>query len=173
MSALKRSAALVSTGRVSEPRVFAENELVLITPNSNPASIERFSDLPNARRIVVGAPEVPVGAYTQELLRRAESEIGRDFAQAVRSRIVSEETNVRLVRAKVELGEADAAIVYRTDVSPGVRSIDLPVGLNVRARYFLGFVGGPPHSRAATRFANFVGSPEGRSILLKHGFKTP
>ena len=165
--------ALVASGRMHDAHVFAENELVVIVPRSNPASIKRFADLPRASRIVVGSPEVPIGIYTRELLRRSETVLGPEFAAEVRSRIVSEESNVRLVRAKVELGEADAAIVYRTDVSPGVRAIEVPRELMVRARYHVGFVGAPPHSTEAKEFVAFLASAEGRAVLSKHGFSTP
>ncbi len=165
--------SLVDAGHVFEPTVFAENELVVIVPRSNPASLERFIDLPKARRIVVGAPEVPIGTYTRELFERAGSTLGPRFASDVRDNVVSQEPNVRLVRAKVELGEADAAIVYRTDVSPGVRTIAIPPELQVRARYHAGFVGAPPHSPEAVRWIAFLKSPEGRLILARHGFLTP
>ena len=165
--------ALVASGHMRQPSVFAENELVVIVPRSNPTSIERFADLPRASRIVVGTPEVPIGIYTRELLRRSESVLGPEFAAEVRARVVSEESNVRLVRAKVELGEADAAIVYRTDVSPGVRAIEVPPELMVRARYHVGFIGAPPHSAVAKEFLAFLASPEGRAVLTKHGFSTP
>jgi molybdate transport system substrate-binding protein len=165
--------ALVAERRVFDPRVFAENELVVIVPQSNPASLERFADLRKARRIVIGSPEVPIGIYTRQLLAHAESYFGPDFVERVRANVVSEENNVRLVRAKVELGEADAAIVYRTDVSPRVRTIEVPAELTVRVRYYLGFVGAPPHSEAAKQWSAFLDSPGGQSVLSKHGFATP
>jgi len=165
--------SLVVSSRVFDPTVFAQNELVVIVPRTNPASLERFTDLTRARRIVVGAPSVPIGAYTGQMLERAELELGPRFTERVRDRIVSRESNARLVRAKVELGEADAAIVYRSDVSRAVRTIEIPPELQVRARYYIGFVGTPPPSDAAKRWVAFVASPPGRAVLAKHGFSTP
>ena len=164
--------SLVASGHVSEPRVFAQNDLVVIVPRSNPASIRRFADLKDARRIVVGAPEVPIGGYTAQLFEGTASSFGPDFVRQVRANIVSEESNVRLVRAKVELGEADAAIVYRTDVSPNVRVIEVPPELAVKASYYIGFVGAQPRG-AAKRWTEFLDSPEGRAILSEHGFTAP
>ncbi|MEO0602265.1 MAG: molybdate ABC transporter substrate-binding protein, partial [Myxococcota bacterium] len=103
--------ALLDTGDVVDARIFAENELTLIVPPS-PRAVTRFEDLPRASRIVVGSPQGPVGTYTRLLLDRAGATWGATFAAAIRRNVVSEEPNVRLVRAKVELGEADAAFVY-------------------------------------------------------------
>ncbi len=97
--------ALLRAGLVVEPVLFAHNELVVIVPPSNPAGIESLEDLPRARRLVIGDASVPVGRYTRAMLARA------GLADAVLPNVVSEESNVRLVRAKVELGEADAAVV--------------------------------------------------------------
>lgn len=164
--------ALVEGGLVSGERVLARNELVVIVPPANPAGIESFADLVRAKRIVIGTPNVPVGAYAREALRRAGAEAGGGaFAHAVLGRVVSEESSVRLVRAKVELGEADAAIVYRTDAVPGrVRTVQLPPRANVRARYLLGMVEGAENADGAERWAEFAASPAGRRILTRHGF---
>ena len=136
---------MASSGAIAHPEIFAYNELVLIVPKDNPASIREFEDLPRARRLVVGAPCGSDRACTpRELLRRAEHAFGPAFASSARKRVVSEETNVRLVRAKVELGEADAAIVYRTDATDRVQTIEIPASLNVRAGYQIGLVGSEP-----------------------------
>ena len=164
--------ALVQEGIVSGHRVLAENELVVIVPPGNPAGIESFAELANAERVVIGTSNVPVGVYAREALRRAETAGGlAGFEAAVMGRVVSEESNVRLVRAKVELGEADAAIVYRTDAVPGrVRTVQLPSRANVRARYLIGVVAGARNPAAAERWVGFVSSREGRRILSRHGF---
>ena len=164
--------ALKSSGTIATPELLAYNELVLIVPKDNPSGIRTFDDLPRARRLVIGAPGVPIGEYTEELLRRSEPVLGSDFVSSVRSRVVSKESNVRLVRAKVELGEADAAIVYRTDLSAQVEAIPIPDSVNVRARYELAPVL-PVRNDATGRWMKFVRSPEGREILNQHGFATP
>ena len=90
----------------------------------------------------------------------------------VLARVVSEENNVRLVRAKVELGEADAAVVYRTDAvaSGHVRQVSIPAELNVRADYPMGVVEGSARRDLAARWISHVTSPEGHAILSRHGF---
>jgi len=167
--------ALVGSGMLSEPVPFAHNSLALIVPTSNPAGIERFADLPRAARIVVGAPSVPIGAYTASLLERASHTFGSSFVQTVRAHVVSEEANVRLVRARVELEEADAAVVYHTDAmnSDRVHSVPIPEHLNVRAEYAMGLVRGSGSAAFARRWLDFVRSTEGRRILERHGFGVP
>lgn len=167
--------ALAHAGRIVDSEAFAQSELALVVPPDNPAQIDSFADLPRAERVVLGVPTVPVGRYSRELLQRAADSYGPDFRTEVLSHVVSEESNVRLVRAKVELGEADAAIVYRTDVTPssGVQVVPIPAVLNVRADYYMGIVQGSPHADLARRWISYVGSEEGRRILMKHGFTAP
>ena len=159
-------------GLVAEYAEFAANELVVIVPPDNPAGIESFGELPRARRLVIGTEHVPVGAYTRVLLRRAAARNGPGFEAAVLGRVVSRESNARLVRAKVELGVADAAIVYRTDAAATerVRAIPVPRGANVRAGYLMGAVAGSANAGGAERWIGFVGSPAGREILSRRGF---
>ncbi len=164
--------ALARGGRVRGARVFARNRLVLIVPPGNPAGIESFADLPRARRLVIGTASVPVGRYAREALRRAEAAGARGFAASVLARVASEESNARLVRAKVELGEADAAIVYRSDTvaTERVRDIEIPPDLNVSAEYSIGVVEGSANTDVADAWLAFVLSPEGRALMARHGF---
>lgn len=170
--------ALEAAGLVNGGQVFARNELVVIVPPDNPAGIESFADLPRAQRIVLGTENVPIGRYARLALARAGAEGGGpggyppSFADDVLARVVSEEANVRLVRAKVELGEADAAIVYRTDAlaSAGVRMVEIPATANVGANYLIALVTDAGNRDAGTDWIAFVLSDEGRGILARHGF---
>ncbi len=166
--------ALVAAQRISESAVFARNELALVVPRDNPAGITRFAQLPQATRIVVGTEHVPVGVYTRAMLERSRAELGDAFYAAVRARVASEETNVRLVRAKVELGEADAAVVYRTDAlaSERVRRVPIPEGINVQASYPIGTLADATHPHEAARFLAYVRSAAGQDTLTRHGFLT-
>lgn len=163
--------SLKRAGHLSGYRRFARNELAIIVPPDNPAAIASFADLPRAQRLVIGTEHVPVGAYTREALRRAGRRLGEEFERAVLGRVVSEESNARLVRAKVELGVADAAIVYRTDVVPGrVHGISVPPEANVRASYLVGVVAGAANPEGAAHWLGFVVSPAGQAILARRGF---
>jgi molybdate transport system substrate-binding protein len=166
--------ALLEAGAIEQAVAFAGNDLVVIVPADNPAHIASFDDLVRATRIVVGTPNVPIGAYTRELLRRAASTMGEAFATTVRSRVVSEESNTRLVRAKIEMGEADAAIVYRTDAlaSDRVRVVSIPESINVRANYYIGALKRSSRPDACGDFIAHVRSDAGQRILSQHGFVT-
>jgi molybdate transport system substrate-binding protein len=164
--------ALLDSGLMATSQIFAHNDLVVIVPLENPAGLEVFADLPHAERIVLGTANVPVGQYAREVLRRAGPTLEEGFEAIVMSRVVSEETNVRLARTKVALGEADAAIVYRTDAasSDQVRVIDIPRELNVMADYPVGVLRGSTMQGAAAAWVALLMSPEGQAILGRHGF---
>lgn len=164
--------ALAEGGLIERPRAFAENTLAVIVPLDNPARIEQIADLARARRLVIGTGHVPIGAYTRQMLARLQARSGDALATTIRSKIVSEEANARLVRAKVELGEADAAVVYRTDAvaSDRLRAIPIPEALNVRARYLVGALRRSPRAREAAAFIEFALSPKGQALLEGRGF---
>ncbi len=163
--------ALMDSDLVSQARVIASNDLVVIVPPDNPAGIRSFWDLPRARRLVVGTKDVPVGVYTRQALRRATKVRGSDFSLALTGSIVSEENNARLLRAKVELGVADAAVVYRTDADARrVQSIPLPAAVNIRARYRMAVVTRAANVENARRWMHLVASGTGRHALRRRGF---
>lgn len=164
--------ALVQAGLVEDHRVFAHNELVVIVPRDDPAGIERFDDLPRAERLVIGDETVPVGRYTREMLGRAAARRGERFRVDVLDSVVSQEAGVRLLRAKVELGAADAAIVYRTDAasSDHVRIVPIPDDVNVRADYHVGVVSTSERRELARQWIAHATGEEGRRVLSEHGF---
>jgi len=163
---------LVESGHVKKPLVFARNELVLIVPLDNPAGIVSFEDLPKVSSMVVGTDQVPVGSYTGMMLGKAGQKLGVDFEKQSRSRVVSRESNVRLVRAKVEMGEADAAVVYRSDAlaSDRVQSISIPHDINIQARYFIAELANTNNRQLVGDWIQFVLSAAGQEILARHGF---
>lgn len=164
--------ALVRIGWMPEAIVFAHNELALIVPSDNPSGIESFADLPKAQRLVLGTAQVPVGRYARRAIREADALVRPGFEAEVLASVVSEEPNVRLARAKVELGEADAAIVYVTDAlsSDGVERIRVPAELGVRAEYLVGVVERPERSPLAGEWIDLLQSPAGRAVLERYGF---
>lgn len=163
-----------------EARVFAHNGLVVIVPRSNPARIARLGDL--ARRgvkVVLGAPAVPVGTYSREVLRRLSAEAGypSDYAVRVMANVVSEEENVKSVVAKVQLGEADAGMVYRSDVTPAVeryvKVFELPEAAQIVARYPIAALREARQPQAAQAFLDLLASPAGRAVLERHRMQAP
>lgn len=162
------------TGR---PQIFARNLLVVVVPAKNPAGIRTLQDLakPNIK-LVLTNKEVPVGNYARQALEKMSQDpaFGTDFSKRVLANLVSEETNVRQVAAKVQLGEADAGIVYSTDVTPVIRDavvvIQIPPEMNVIAKYPIAVVKGAQNEAGARAFIAYVLSPAGQTILVRHGF---
>jgi molybdate transport system substrate-binding protein len=168
----KHMAALVKANMVAAPRVFARNTPVVIVPKGNPSKVGSFDQLPGAKKIVIGVPEVPIGNYTLQILDKA----GADFKQKVMANVVSREPNVRQVMAKVSLGEADAAIVYRTDAMAGkdkVEIIEIPAKLNVVAEYPVAVLSKAPEAAAARAFVDLLLSADGQKRLGAAGFVAP
>lgn len=161
-----------------ESSIFVRNALVVIYPRTNPARIHRLQDL--ARRglkLVLAADAVPAGRYSREMfqnLGRAEG-FPADYAGRVIANVVSNEENVKGVVAKVQLGEADAGVVYRSDVTPDVARfvslLEIPQGANITANYPIAVVRGSQVRDLARRFIDFVRSHRGQRLLGAHGFQ--
>ena len=164
---------LQDTGYIPEHETFGSNRLAIVVPQENPADISTVADLPKAKRIVLGTEEVPVGMYTRLFLELAHKRMGGHYRAEVSQKVASRESNVRQVLAKVELGEADAAVVYVTDATPHrrVRVISIPEALNPTANYQMGMLAESPSPVYAQRWLKFVSSHRGQTILEKHGFK--
>lgn len=173
----KHLSALLAQQLARPAAVFARNEPVLVVPRDNPAGLRALADLPNAQRIVLGVPEVPIGAYSARILDAASAALDRANPKAFRARVeahvVSRELNVRQVLAKVALGEADAAIVYRTDAATArdrVTSISIDPAINVIAEYPIAVLTRARQPRLAEQFVAFVLSAAGQRTLESFGF---
>jgi molybdate transport system substrate-binding protein len=160
--------------------IFARNRLLIVTPADNPGGLRGPADLAKpGLKLVTSQPDVPVGLYTQEMLDRMsrDPQFGADFGSRVNANIVSQEANVRQILAKVQLGEADAAIVYRSDVTPRaeaqLRTFDIPDEINSVASYPIAAVQGAPNPVGTAAFIGLVLSPTGQSILAKWNFEPP
>ncbi|GAB3147747.1 molybdate ABC transporter substrate-binding protein [Microbacterium neimengense] len=157
---------VVDAGLAHGPQVFATNTLVIAVPEGNPAGIESLADLakPGAT-VVLCAPEVPCGAASQKLLSAA----------GVSVTPVSQEQNVTAVLTKVAAGEADAGLVYATDVK-GRDDVDslTPEGAgSVVNRYPIVALTDAPDAAAAAAFVAYVRGERGQEILAAHGFGAP
>ena len=156
---------------VAEQVDFARNTLAVIVPSGNPAHIESVDDLARPGvKLVLAAVGVPAGDYAREILGNA------GIQKEALANVVSNEEDVKGVVQKVLLGEADAGIVYRTDVTPDisakVREIAIPDGVNVIATYPIALIDGSSHTPAATAFIRYVARP-GQTTLRSFGFLPP
>jgi molybdate transport system substrate-binding protein len=170
--------ALQDARLVDKPKIFVHNQLVVIIPAGNPASIETLEDLgqPGLKIILAGAT-VPAGRYARLVLENLNDHpnLQPDFSQRVLQNLVSEEDTVKGVVAKIQLGEADAGIVYASDVTPAVASdvisLSIPQNHNVVADYPIAIVTDTEQPELAQSFIAFVLSPQGQAILADHGFQ--
>jgi molybdate transport system substrate-binding protein len=149
------------------PTVIAKNRLVIATAEGNPHRIGGLGDLAAPRlKVVLAAPEVPAGKYSEKILK----------AQGITVKPVSQEPNVRAVLSKVELGEADAGLVYRTDAAGAadkVDAVEIPDGQNAVAQYPAAALKGSRNGEAAAAFVAWLASPAGQKILQEAGFQKP
>lgn len=156
-------------------KTFVRNRLALIVPKDNPGGIKELKDLAKpGLKIVLAAASVPVGGYALTALDKMNADFGATFSQTVLSSVVSYEDNVKQVVAKVQLGEADAGIVYTSDVTPQVAAklikLDIPDKYNVLATYPIAALKSAPQADLAAKFVAYVLSADGQAILQKWGF---
>jgi molybdate transport system substrate-binding protein len=156
---------------------FLENNLALIVPADNPAGIKGLADLNRSGvKLVIGTKDVPFGDYTRQMFEKLAADLayGPAYRDAVMANVISEETAVSSVVPKLALGEADAAIVYKSDVSKDdlekVMRIEIPAVYNVKATYPLGILAESPNKAEAEAFIAFVRGPDGSAILTEYGF---
>lgn len=150
-----------------EPQVFATNSLAIVVEAGNPLGIVDLADLEDPDLITVTCdPEVPIGAYSEEVFANAGVTVSVD----------SFEEDVRAVLNKVVLGEADVGVVYSTDViSAGdtATGVEIPDDLNVTPEYPLATTADAPNPDGAAAFSEFVLSDAGQDVLEEYGFSGP
>ncbi len=157
-------ARLAGANLVERPIDFASNRLQIAVAPRNPEGVEGLADLSRQDlKTVLADPSVPAGRYARQALEKA----------GVTARPVSLELDVKAVLRKVASGEADAAVVYASDVSAAgssVAGIAVPPEHNVVARYPVAVVRGTGRRGAAQAFVDQLLRGAGRDALLAHGF---
>lgn len=156
---------LVDAGNAfGEPALFATNRLQIITEPGNPKSIASVADLADPDLTVVTCgPDVPIGRYSNEVFDKA--------GVSVNSK--SYESDVKAIVTKVTLGEADAGMVYASDVAAAgtkATGVDIPDNVNVVATYPIAITKASTKVATARAFIDFVQGDEGQAILADHGF---
>ena len=155
---------VVAEGLATDPIVFVENRLSIAVQQGNPKSIATLEDLENEDLVVALCnEECPAGRYALEIFDAAGVTVEPDSLEA----------DVRGVLTRVGLGEADAGLVYVTDIAtdPDVEGVNIPEDVNVIATYPIAPIEGAP--QAAADFVEFVLSESGRQILSDYGFQLP
>lgn len=165
---------------VGNPTIFARNKLVIVVPANNPGNVNSIKDLAKSGlKLVLAQEQVPVGNYARQSLDKlsADPTYGSDFKSKVLANLASNELNVKDVLAKVQLGEADAGIVYATDAASAdqskIKTIDIPDQFNIIAEYPIALVKSGANPDGARAFLDYLRSPAGQAIMAKYGFIAP
>jgi molybdate transport system substrate-binding protein len=161
---------LFEEGLVEKPQVFCRNELVIAVPEGS--DIKSIADLTRpGTKIIVGDESVPVGSYTREVLAR----LPKAEEEAIMGNVVSEETEVASIIAKLEQGAADAGFVYVTDEkgSESLEPVEIEAKLQPRVEYGVAVVKSSDDKPAAEEFVAGLIEGEGQEDLLEAGFLPP
>jgi len=155
----------VDAGLVTgDPIVFARNSLVLAVPTGNPGSVSGLADLARDElRVALCEPQVPCGAAAEQMLATGGVDARPDTLEA----------DARATAGKLALGEVDAALIYRTDVTSSMEIVDLPPDAVVVTEYLIAMVDGASNQRGAEDFITAVTGATGRRLLAEAGFETP
>ena len=161
-----------NTVGVTERVDFAMNRLVVITPADNPGNVRSLVDLGRPGvQVVLAAEGVPIGDYARQALDAA------GISHDVAPNVVSNEQDDASVVAKIVAGEADAAIVYSSDVTdqvaPDVSVIEIPDEVNVIATYPIAVVEGAAEADLGAAFVEYVTGADGQATLAQFGFLPP
>lgn len=159
---------LASGNVVVTPKVFARNTMMIAVKPGNPKSVRSVADLTSLPFIALCGKTVPCGVYASSVLTRA----GVVLAESKVTRGI----DVNATLSAVANGDADAAIVYKTDVLAAKKTvvgIDIPSAQNVNAMYGIAPIRGSNNTANAKAFINFVLSEQGWQILNSFGFQHP
>ncbi|MBA2338166.1 MAG: molybdate ABC transporter substrate-binding protein [Acidimicrobiia bacterium] len=158
---------VVDAGLAAEPVVFTNNLLEIAVPPGNPAGIATLEDFAREDLLLgLCAEEVPCGTFAREAFAAA----------GITPSVDTNEPDVRALLTKVETGELDGGIVYRSDVvasGDAVEGIVIPSERNVVARYPMAVLEEAPDPETAQAFVDFVLSRSGQETLDRYGFTAP
>jgi len=150
-----------------QPQTFVRNRLEIAVPPDNPGNVTGLRDLANPKvKVVLCAPQVPCGGAAQKALGAA----------GLTVKPVSQEQDVKAALTKIQLGEADAALVYRTDVNAAAgkaKGIDFPEAAKAINDYPIATLAKAPQPALATQFVQLILSDQGKSALTQAGFESP
>ena len=177
-STKEMNAAIASSLIISGTQTtFARNSLVVVFPKDNPGQIATLADLAKSGlKLVVADKAVPAGQYTLDMLDKMSQDpnYGEDFSDRVQANVVSRENNVKAVVSKVRLGEADAGVVYSTDVTAAAAQdmtpLAIPDQFNQIATYPIAALAKTQQPELAQQFIELVLSDAGQEVLARYGF---
>jgi len=168
----------VTDGLIPRYDPVSSNSEVIVVPRSNPAGVSSLQDLATKPvKLIIGVPTVPIGIYTRQIFTNATAQYGPEFPQQALGHVVSTETDVKQVLHKVALNEADAGIVYRTDITPDVAGqvtmIGVPDPDQVISVNYIAVPTRAPRQELAQQLRDYLLSAEGQSVFTSMGYRPP
>ncbi|WCK55197.1 molybdate ABC transporter substrate-binding protein [Aneurinibacillus sp. Ricciae_BoGa-3] len=172
---LSHITALQKEGYVGDFKPVSRGHEVLVVQKGNPKHIGSIHDLATKQlKVVIGVEAVPIGKYTRKVFHNASKDFGAQYPVQVLSHVVSMETDVKQVLQKVALGEADAGIVYRSDVTKRfagqVQIIDIPKKYNAPSTNYIAVPKNAPHPDLGKKIMAFMLSSQGQAIFKRYNY---
>ncbi|WP_251550176.1 molybdate ABC transporter substrate-binding protein [Neobacillus muris] len=167
--------ALQKEGLVDEYQPVSHGHEVIVVEKGNPKAIKEVKDLADKPiKLIIGVDTVPIGKYTRQIFKNADEVYGNQFTENTMAHVVSMESDVKQVLQKVALGEADAGVVYRSDVTSKfqekVEIVEIPASINAESTNYITVPKNAPNPQAGQSLLNFMVSPEGQAIFAKYGY---
>jgi molybdenum ABC transporter molybdate-binding protein len=166
---------LEKEGIVSKYQPVSHGHEVIVVPKGNPKDVKTIKDLADKQmKLIIGVDTVPIGKYTRIVFKNADAAYGNQFTKEAMSHVVSMESDVKQVLQKVAMGEADAGVVYRSDVTPKfkdkVEIINIPSSINAESTNYIAVPKNAPDPKAGEALMNFIQSQEGQAVFAKYGY---
>jgi molybdenum ABC transporter molybdate-binding protein len=167
--------AMQKEGLVDQFQPVSHGHEVIVVQKGNPKVIKSVTDLAGkSLKLIIGVDTVPIGKYTRTIFKNADAAYGSEFTKKTMGHVVSMESDVKQVLQKVALGEADAGIVYRSDVTPKfkekVEVIEIPPSINAESTNYIAVLKNAPHEKAGQDLLQYMVSPEGQAVFEKYGY---
>ncbi|MDO5845441.1 MAG: molybdate ABC transporter substrate-binding protein [Methanocorpusculum sp.] len=171
----KQFTPVVEAGLIPETKILLENKLGIAVAKDNKLGIKNLGDLSVAGvRLVIGDDSVPFGQYTRTIIQNYQNDSHAGYVDAFMKNVVTEVNAVTNVKSYLTLGEADASIVYVSDISKddknAITVIEIPDTYNVIAKYPYGILSASKKQDAVKKFETYLTGKEGSAILTDYGF---
>lgn len=170
----KHYKALLEQGLIKEGRKLLVNEMVLVVSNEASDKICSLEDLSKPHLLILADEGVPAGDYGRKVISNLNEVYGEDYSDQVLNNLASSENNVRQVLTKIALGEGDAAMVYKTDITEDmagqVKVIEIPTDHNVIASYWIGIINNDKIAESVSDCFDYFSKTESNKIFERYGF---
>jgi molybdenum ABC transporter molybdate-binding protein len=172
---LSHMKALQKAGLVGQYQPVSHGHEVIVVQKGNPQAIKTLKDLADKKiKLIIGVNTVPIGIYTRMVFKNADAVYGSQFTNHAMAHVVSMESDVKQVLQKIAMGEADAGIVYRSDVTAKfqkqVQIINIPSSINAESTNYIAVPKDAPHPKLGEALLQFMVSPKGQAIFAKYGY---